>query len=860
MSVAVEETIDGTTLSGTSIVLPSWSVVAGEIVLVSVAKRDEGIDPTVAGNGLTFVQILDLDNTEGQNGINLFRAEVPGNDTGSITITLPLNTDPVGAAAARLSGQIQGNNGADGVDVLASDPGPSPDDDDMQVDITTVADNCVILGWGTHRNSSFTPPAGQTNLEEPQVGSSGDTTHSTLWRLDGLKTPAGLETMGQDASLSSVRDWCAYAISIKPLAALPPTVDAGGPYNGDVDTAIALNATVTPGSDPTPVLLWTIFSGPGGGVFSNDAIEDPTFTPDTVGSYVLQLSADPSDGPAVTDTANLESDPVAPTVDAGGPYNGPSGQATALNATVTPGSDPTPVLLWTIDSGGTGSFSNDAIEDPTFTPTFPTVGPYVLRLTVTPSDIGAVFDTANFESDPVAPIVDAGGPYSGTVDLPIALNATVTPGTDPAPTLLWTIDSGPGTGVFLPSATVEDPTFTPDLTGTYTLRLTATSSDTAPVFDTASLDSQGFVPVSAQSVVGIKTDNLGRPVCAFLGIGDPLPIGAIILAGDALAFDGTLLVAIDDGAAPRTVVNGLPHTNNGIRIVIEAPGDVNLNGWRLRSEPLAQCINDGPPPPTPFYNKGFAIDGTGLLFVVDGGPAPTPPPAEFFPPALANLQLWFDVQSNDVNFGPLSTINGVISLDGQNVREMNSRGTGSVAMIQNGGSPPTMRDNGSGPNGTRFLEHIGKVPLLSNPDPSFTGGLTGYAFYVVCRANTIPLTAPNRDAYKWVPTLLWGNNTGNAWQVGFGSTVRVTLKSIVLNQWVYLYGTIDNATDNYVARASGVAQISGNYNTYNNPFSGADVQLGESSIDVVEAASYDRELTLLELAALETYFNDKFGL
>lgn len=641
-----------------------------------------------------------------------------------------------------------------------------------------------------------------------------------------------------------------------------PIVDAGGPYNGDVDVATALNATVTPGSDPTPVLTWTIDSGPGGGVFLPSAsVEDPTFTPDTVGSYVLKLEANPSDGPPVSDTANFESDAVPPIVDAGGPYNGDSGQATALNATVTPGSDPTPALLWTIDSGGAGTFLPSAIvEDPTFTPTFPTVGPYTLRLTVTPSDGPAVFDTAAFESDPVEPIVDAGGPYSGTVDTPIALDATVTPGTDPAPTLLWTIDSGPGTGDFLPSATVEDPTFTPDLTGTYTLRLTVTSSDTAPVFDTASLDSQGFVPVAAQTVVGIKTDNIGRPICAFLGIGDPLPAGAVYLAGDALAFDGTLLVAIDDGVAPRTVVNGLPHTHNGLRIIVEDPGDVNLNGWRLRSEPLAQCINDGAPPPTPFYNKGFAIDGTGLLFVVDGGPAPTPPPAEFFPPAFANLQLWFDVQTNDVTFGPLSTINGVISLDGQNVREMNSRGTGAVAMIQNGGSPPIMRDNGSGPNGTRFLEHIGRVPLISNPDPSYTGGLTGYAFYVVCRANTIPLSAVNRDAYKWVPTLFWGNNTGNAWQVGFGSTARVTLKSMVLNQWVYLYGTIDNATDNYVAKASGVAQISGNYNTYNNPFLNADVQLGESSIDVVEAASYDRELTLLELTALETYFNDKFGL
>jgi hypothetical protein len=831
---------------------------------------------TVAGKGRLLMVGLAFNNSEDEvatgvtyDGVAMDFVIAEMRDNDSRAEQWRMYDPPVGTfdVVATLDAVLEANNGfvvaainfteVNSADPLGASAAAEAETDFAEVTVASAVGDIVLDTFAAEDMGIPGPPgAGQTEQWNTAAGSGTREEHAA-----GSTKAGASPNVTMEWDIADPDKWVLLATSIQP--SVVPTVDAGGPYTGDVDVPELLAATVTPGTDPAPTFLWSIDSGPGGGVFTPSAtVEDPSFEADAVGTYTLRLTVSTVDAPDVFDTASFESESAftAPIVDAGGPYNGDSGQATALNATVTPGSDPTPALLWTIDSGGAGTFLPSAIvEDPTFTPTFPTVGPYTLRLTVTPSDGPPVFDTAAFESDPVEPIVDAGGPYSGTVDTPIALNATVTPGTDPAPTLLWTIDSGPGTGDFLPSATVEDPTFTPDLTGTYTLRLTATSSDTAPVFDTASLDSQGFVPVSAQSVVGIKTDNLGRPVCAFLGIGDPLPAGAVHLAGDALAFDGTLLVAIDDGAAPRTVVNGLPHTNNGIRIVIEAPGDVNLNGWRLRSEPLAQCINDGAPG-VPFYNKGFAIDGTGLMFVVDGGPAPTPPPAEFFPPAFSNLQLWFDVQSNDVTFGPLSTINGVISLDGQNVREMNSRGTGAVAMIQNGGNPPIMRDDGSGPNGTRFLEHIGTNVLISNPDPSYTGGLTGYAFYVVCRANTIPLSAVNRDAYKWVPTLLWGNNTGNAWQVGFGSTARVTLKSMVLNQWVYLYGTIDNATDAYVAKASGVAQISGTYNTYNNPFVNADVQLGESSIDVVEAASYDRELTLLELTDLETYFNDKFGL
>ncbi len=83
---------------------------------------------------------------------------------------------------------------------------------------------------------------------------------------------------------------------------------------------------------------------------------------------------------------------VVPTVDAGGPYVGEALIPTALDATVVNGTDPSPTLLWTVDSGGSGTFSDDSIEDPTFTPD--TNSSSVLRLTVTPSDTSAVFDLA----------------------------------------------------------------------------------------------------------------------------------------------------------------------------------------------------------------------------------------------------------------------------------------------------------------------------------------------------------------------------------------------------------------------------------------------------------------------------------
>ena len=654
---------------------------------------------------------------------------------------------------------------------------------------------------------------------------------------------AGVDWTGVDQATPIGNSATAGGISITPSVVVSSAVD-----EMVIDTMGAEDMggeTATAGSGQTDRV--NIQSGTGSRT-EQLGVSDEAGAASVTMDWTLSVSTDWAiAGGALLPAASV----VPPTVDAGGPYNGDVDVATALNGTVTPGSDPTPVLTWTIDSGpGSGVFLPSAsVEDPTFTPD--TVGSYVLRLEANPSDGPPVFDTATFESDPVEPIVDAGGPYSGTVDTPIALNATVTPGSDPAPTLLWTIDSGPGTGVFLPSATVEDPTFTPDLTGTYTLRLTATPSDTAPVFDTASLDSQGFVPVSAQSVVGIKTDNLGRPVCAFLGIADPLPVGAVILAGDALAFDGTLLVAIDDGLAPRTVVNGLPHTHNGIRIVIEAPGDVNLNGWRLKSEPVAQCINDGPPPPTPFYNKGFAIDGTGLLFVVDGGPAPTPP--ALAPPSLPNLQHWFDMTDGTTQWQ--NSAGTIPAVNGQDIDRIDNKGTDGQPLIDTlGGRPFYTLGLINGLSGWDDGGGSGQLTTIMTNG----GSVNGISWAGVVRRDS----SLAQGMFSWNgPTRVLRAVTLGNWEafVSPPPTVQDSNKLVVINEWVWAYFSQDSL-GNWKFRVSGAAEVTGTNAPFapNTPGNSLTLSAGPTG-KMAEWLIWDKGLSSIELTALVDYFNTKFG-
>ena len=91
----------------------------------------------------------------------------------------------------------------------------------------------------------------------------------------------------------------------------PPTVDAGGPYDTAVGTNVQLNATVTQNSGSDLVITWTTDLP---GYFDDPNIEDPIFTPQVVGSYVLTITVTTSNSAPIQDTATLEVSFVANSV------------------------------------------------------------------------------------------------------------------------------------------------------------------------------------------------------------------------------------------------------------------------------------------------------------------------------------------------------------------------------------------------------------------------------------------------------------------------------------------------------------------------------------------------------------------
>jgi hypothetical protein len=284
------------------------------------------------------------------------------------------------------------------------------------------------------------------------------------------------------------------------------SVNAGSDATTCENEALSLAATVS-GGDGSYTFAWTVESGPNTSPtqFSDATIEDPSFTPTATGTYVLRLTVDDGICDAQFDEVEITvNDAVS--VNAGSDAMTCVGLATNLAATVT-GGDGTYTFAWTVESGpdlSAAQFSDATIEDPTFTPT--ALGTYVLRLTADDGVCAAAFDEVEIEVKEVI-MVNAGSDASTCASEALALAATVSGG-DGTYTFAWTVESGPNTSATqFSDATIEDPSFTPTASGTYTLRLTVDDGVCPTAFDEVEITVNDAVSVDAGSDAGVALGN-----------------------------------------------------------------------------------------------------------------------------------------------------------------------------------------------------------------------------------------------------------------------------------------------------------------------------------------------------------------
>jgi hypothetical protein len=202
--------ITGSTDSATSIVLPSWTPSANDVVLVAVATRDETVPVSVSGNGLSWTQVADVDNVQGQGGVLLFRGQGASPTTGSITVTLTGNGQAAGAIAQRFSGV----NLTTPVEAVVTNSGPATDNDDMFDSVTTLTADAFAVAASEQRIAQLLLPAGETAIAvNQQAGTSS--TYGSLWYEGPIATP-GATQLGASNDLDNTNDWALILVALKP--------------------------------------------------------------------------------------------------------------------------------------------------------------------------------------------------------------------------------------------------------------------------------------------------------------------------------------------------------------------------------------------------------------------------------------------------------------------------------------------------------------------------------------------------------------------------------------------------------------------------------------------------------------------
>ncbi len=304
-------------------------------------------------------------------------------------------------------------------------------------------------------------------------------------------------------------------------------------------------------------------TGGGSCDFDNAASKNAKVTCDDNGSAIVSLVVSDDDGgTSVASTATVTFTNADPVADAGPGYDGDEGEVIQLDGTVSDVGE-NDVLTWSwayapganVDPGATCDFSDENALDPTISCTDD--GEVTLTLKVEDDDGGEDTDTAILTLSNVAPVANAGGPYTGAVEgTAINLTGSVTDqGANDSHTFKWTVDDtgiDGGGSCSIDDDTAADAEVTCNDNGTLKVSLVATDDD-------------GGVSVASQATISIA--NANPEVTAFTkSDGTDLP-STLIVAGTLglkVAFDDdgtndTHTLAVDCGsgtfAAPASATS-----------------------------------------------------------------------------------------------------------------------------------------------------------------------------------------------------------------------------------------------------------------------------------------------------------------
>ena len=272
----------------------------------------------------------------------------------------------------------------------------------------------------------------------------------------------------------------------------PPSASAGGPYNGNEGSAIAMSSASASDPNPADTLTYTWSVNSALCSFSNGTVLNPNLTCSDNGSFTATLTVSDGVNPAVSSDAALTVNNVAPTATLSN--NGPVNEGSA--ATISVGSpadvssaDTAAGFHYAYDcnngSLAAATYANTAANGASTSCTFNDNGSFPVKARIIDKDGGYTEYTTMVAVNNVAPRVTISGPASGAlyaVGTPVTFSGSFTdPGKADTHTAKWlfdaialtgTVSETPGSGI----GTVSN-VYSFTTPGVYQITLTVTDDD-----------------------------------------------------------------------------------------------------------------------------------------------------------------------------------------------------------------------------------------------------------------------------------------------------------------------------------------------------------------------------------------------
>jgi len=261
-----------------------------------------------------------------------------------------------------------------------------------------------------------------------------------------------------------------------------PIADAGTNQNIHTQSTVLLDGTKSTDADGDSLTYkWKFISTPIGSLayLDNTSTPIPSFIADSDGAYIIQLIVNDGtvDSAASTVTITASTENSAPVADAGVNQNVNTTSTATLNGSASSDADSDQLTYsWSIISkpaGSNATLTNPTIVNPTFVADLD--GIYLAQLVVNDGtvDSSAVTVTITATTANSAPVADAGIGQNIDMNNLVKLDGSGSADADgDALSYLWNFVSKPsGSSAIISDATVVNPTFVADKSGSYAIQL-----------------------------------------------------------------------------------------------------------------------------------------------------------------------------------------------------------------------------------------------------------------------------------------------------------------------------------------------------------------------------------------------------